>query len=85
MEEIDENNMKLSSEQISELVRLLEKEAVIENEQTHKAQTTSSDTSTSALPKEKLKIPLPEDTKSIPPANKNISKTKTNSNSKTLR
>ena len=85
MEEIDENNIKLSSKQINELVDLLEKEAVIESE-SHKAQdqsTSGGDKSTSGRRnKEKLKIPLPENAQAIPAASKDVPKT--NTKSKTL-
>ena len=85
MEEIDENNMNLSSEQISELVHLLEKEAVIESEHAHKTQDSEQTTkSSSKLSKKKLEIPVPEDTKTIPAAKKDLSKTKPKTNSKTL-
>ena len=84
MEEIDENNLQLSSKQISELVDLLEKEAVIENEQSQKtAQSATSDKQSGGLPKEKLQIPLPENAaQTIPDPNKKVPKT--NTKSKTL-
>lgn len=81
MEEIDEQNVQLSSLQIQELVDLLEKEAAIEVEEqvekalekefSNKAHASSSITESEDKNKsnEKLKIPkLPNVDKAVPPS-----------------